>query len=69
MYKENSALNNLQWLICHKTKPNKSKPIYNINLLSCLLRCGTRPSEYGTQGDSNSKVCLSILLTTPPGQQ
>ena len=22
MYKENLALNNLQWLICHKTQPN-----------------------------------------------
>ena len=21
MYKENLALNNLQWLVCHKTKP------------------------------------------------
>ena len=26
MYKENLALNNLQWLICHKTKPNQTKP-------------------------------------------
>ena len=24
MYKENLALNNLQWLICHKTQPNKT---------------------------------------------
>ena len=24
MYKEDLALNNLQWLICHKTKPNVS---------------------------------------------
>ena len=23
MYKEDLALNNLQWLICHKTQPNK----------------------------------------------
>ena len=23
MYKEDLALNNLQWLICHKTKPTK----------------------------------------------
>ena len=23
MYKEDSALNNLQWLICHKTQPNQ----------------------------------------------
>ena len=25
MYKEDLALNNLQWLICHKTKPNHTK--------------------------------------------
>ena len=25
MYKEDLALKNLQWLICHKTKPNFSK--------------------------------------------
>ena len=24
MYKEDLALNNLQWLICHKTQPNQS---------------------------------------------
>ncbi len=23
MYKEHLALNNLQWLICHKTQPNQ----------------------------------------------
>ena len=26
MYKEDLALNNLQWLVCHKTKPNQTKP-------------------------------------------
>ena len=26
MYKEDLILNNLQWLICHKTKPNQTKP-------------------------------------------
>ena len=25
MYKEGLALNNLQWLICHKTPPNLTK--------------------------------------------
>ena len=23
------ALNNLQWLICHKTKPNQTKAMYS----------------------------------------
>ena len=34
MYKKYLALNDLQWLICHKTKPNqKSKDItYDITL-------------------------------------
>ena len=32
MYIEDLALNNLQWLVCHKTKPNQTKFI-------CLYRC------------------------------
>ena len=28
MYKEDLALNNLQWLICHKTQPNQI--LYNL---------------------------------------
>ena len=26
MYKQDLVLNNLQWLICHKTKPNQTLP-------------------------------------------
>ena len=26
MYEKDLALNNLHWLICHKTKPNQRKP-------------------------------------------
>ena len=26
MYKEYLALNNLQWLICHQTQPNQTRP-------------------------------------------
>ena len=34
MYKEDLALNNLQWLICHKIKPNQTKPnpMYLVNM-------------------------------------
>ena len=32
MYKENLALNNPQWLICHKTKPNHIFPRSEIEL-------------------------------------
>ena len=34
MYKEDLALNNLQWLICHKTEPNQA--INNLRRLSLL---------------------------------
>ena len=30
MYKEDLALNNLQWLICHKSQPNQIIYIFNI---------------------------------------
>ena len=36
MYKEDLTLNNLQWLICHKTKPNQTK------LNQILLRNATK---------------------------
>ena len=41
-----------------------------INLLSFLLRCGTRPNEWGAQWDWNSvvKVCKSILQTITPSE-
>ena len=35
--KMDSALNNLQWVICHKTKPNETKP--NLNNLQRLIYC------------------------------
>ena len=28
MYKDDLALNNLQWLICHKTQPNQNLNVY-----------------------------------------
>ena len=28
MYKQDLALYNLQWFICHKTKPNQTQPTY-----------------------------------------
>ena len=37
MYKEGLALNNLQWLICHKTKPNQTKPNFCSTLISSQL--------------------------------
>ena len=54
MYKEDLALNNLQWLICHKTKPNQKNPIYLIymykedlalNNLQWLICHKTKPNQ------------------------
>ena len=38
MYKEDLALNNLQWLICHKTQPNQIIYMYkkDLALNDCL---------------------------------
>ena len=37
------ALNNLQWLICHKTKPNQTKP--NQNDANLLTQPGSKMSS------------------------
>ena len=39
MYKEDLALNNLQWLICHKSKAKQTKPNY-VNLQEIIVWCG-----------------------------
>ena len=43
MYKEDLALNNLQWLICHKTKPDQTRYAalqpWWIHSLVILSRC------------------------------
>ena len=36
MYKQDLALNNLQWLICHKTKPNQTKPFIFLSMTFVL---------------------------------
>ena len=51
MYKEDLALNNLQWLICHKTKPNHIHLIYMykedlaLNNLQWLICHKTQPNQ------------------------
>ena len=45
------ALNNLQWLICHKTQPNQIIYIYMykkdlaLNNLQCLICQKTQPTQ------------------------
>ena len=51
MYKDGLALNNLQWLICHKTKPNliyltyKYKEDLALNNLQWLIYHKTLPNQ------------------------
>ena len=53
MYKEDLALNNLQWLICHKTQPNQIiydlKYMYKedlaLNNLQWLICHKTQPNQ------------------------
>ena len=33
MYKPDLALNKPQWLICHKTKPNQTKPNQRVDTI------------------------------------
>ena len=37
MYKEDLALNNLQWLICYKTKPNQTKLGQSVEYIRAIL--------------------------------
>ena len=49
MYKKDLALNNLQWLICHKTKLNQSKPICRSG--KCAMTHVYRQAEIVVSGD------------------
>ena len=52
MNKSDLALNKLQWLICHKTKPNQTKP----NQTKCLMISEKEPGYcQGKEKSTNSK--------------
>ena len=66
MYKEELALNNLQGLICHKTKPN---PIYLIYMykedlalhnLQCLICHKTHPNQ--THSFAHSLIIPTVVF-------
>ena len=54
MYKEDLALDNLQWLICHKTKPNQIIYMYKDDL--ALNNC------CGPVKHTNSGLCETSIL-------
>ena len=51
MYKKDLALNNPQWLICHKTKPTQINPnrLCPRGLMVKTLDCGIVESEFELQ--------------------
>ena len=55
MYKENLALNNLQWLICHEPKPNQSSLVLMFLFISFMKYVKTLNS---------SKLSKIIMLIT-----
>ena len=47
MYKEDLALNNLQWFMCHKTQPNQI--IYIYRPISIMVRVFVNgPEDWGS---------------------
>ena len=55
VYEWNLALNNLQWLICHKTQPNQNKPCWVILYQSQF-------NSYGFQLYTEQKCIMSALV-------
>ena len=66
MYKEEFSLNNPQWLICHKTKPNQTKTVHVINVV--FIRFGIKSfycawnGRRRTNQDSNVAVIKMLNL-------
>ena len=59
MYKEHLALNNLRWLICHKTQPDKVTFIYIHS---------TAPADWATSlgGESYPSAEMHSVFSTVP---
>ena len=77
MYKEDLALNNQQWLICHKIKPNQTKPNQNVLRTSVdlmkengfTLKKKTESRQYPVETMANADYADDRpLLTNAPVQ-
>ena len=64
MYKNDLALNNLQWLICYETKPNQQRPIFDYLVPICLLERGLRFNFTNHEGGGRMKK-MSTLMEAP----
>ena len=64
MNKKDLILNNLQWLIYHKTKPNRTKPIIYvvIYLFICILQDVDLSSVYLCYLNPTKMVHLSEIF-------
>ena len=61
MYKEDLALNNLQWLICHKpnlTKPNQTNPPPNECPGYAIKPKQTKPKPKNIPSPVGCRICL-----------
>ena len=58
MYKEDLAFDNLQWLICHKTKPNFL--LFLKSYLSYIKKCQTQKMNFLTSFSTDSFKCCKI---------
>ena len=70
MHKEDLALNNLPWLICHKTQPNQItyiiytyKEDLSLNNLQRLIHHKTQPKQF-VSGDLGSVESNFITITS-----
>ena len=69
MYKKDMALNNLEWLICHKTKPNSLNVLTVIESVNLLLERQFYSVAHISHpvGETLNKIfkrCICILLNT-----
>ena len=66
MYKKNLALNNLQWLICHKTELNQTKYFFlflkfrqgHLTMVVVLMSYGADPSLRDGEGNLKKMFCI-----------
>ena len=65
IYKQDLALNNLQCLICHKTKPNQTKPKPNLENKAIYEICLKSNGTMWTLGETGFKeiVLLSYMIS------
>ena len=57
MSKQDLALNNLQWLICHKTKPNQTEHTYKMHMVLQILQPTRKKNQPSNVHGQHQAVC------------